>query len=91
MKNILFSKSTFRILDQRVKHTQNTCTSFDLTSATTALGGTVFSSLPTQSEQTTGKILPSVGVALVPVKEAVAPSKTAERQIIRTEVDTYYL
>ena len=31
-----------------------------------------------QSMQTTGKILPSVGVALVPVKEAVAPNKNDE-------------
>jgi hypothetical protein len=29
--------------------------------------------------QTTGKILPSVGVALVPVKEAVAPNKNDEK------------
>jgi len=71
-------KSTFRDLDKRIKSTKNTRTTFDLTSATTALGGTVFSSLPDKSLQTTGKILPSVGVALVPVKEAVAPNKNDE-------------
>ncbi len=71
-------KSTFRDLDKKIKSTKNTRTTFDLTSASTALGGTVFSSLPGRDLQTTGKILPSVGVALVPVKEAVAPNKNDE-------------
>ncbi len=44
----------------------------------TSLGGTVFSSMQDKGMQTTGKILPSVGVALVPVKEAVAPNKNDE-------------
>jgi len=86
---ILQLKSTFRILDQKVRHTKNTRTTFDLTSASTALGGTIFSSLPNPSEQTTGKILPSVGVALVPVKEAVAPSKTYEQNsasLVRSDI-----
>ena len=43
---ILQLKSTFRILDKKIKHTKNTRTTFDLTSASTALGGTIFSSLP---------------------------------------------
>ena len=77
-KYIIQLKSTFRSLDKKIKSTKNTRTTFDLTSATTALGGTVFSSMSTQSLQTTGKILPSVGVALVPVKEAVAPNKNDE-------------
>ncbi|MDE3185511.1 MAG: hypothetical protein KGM16_19035 [Bacteroidota bacterium] len=75
---ILQLKSTFRSLDEKIKKTKNTRTTFDLTSATTSLGGTVFSSMQNQSLQTTGKILPSVGVALVPVKEAVAPNKNDE-------------
>ena len=82
-------KSTFRLLDQKVRHTKNTRTTFDLTSASTALGGTIFSSLPNESEQTTGKILPSVGVALVPVKEAVAPQKTSEQNsasLVRSDI-----
>jgi len=68
-------KSTFRILDQKIRRTKNTRVTFDLTSASTALSGTIFSSLPGQGSKTAGQILPSVGVALVPVKEAVAPSK----------------
>ncbi len=78
-KYILQLKSTFRELDQKIKHTRNTRTTFDLTSASTALGGTVFSSIPGDQGKTTGKILPSVGVALVPVKEAVAPNKNYEQ------------
>lgn len=77
-KYIVQLKSTFRDLDKKIKNTKNTRTTFDLTSATTALGGTVFSSMHDQGMQTTGKILPSVGVALVPVKEAVAPNKNDE-------------
>jgi hypothetical protein len=88
-KYILQLKSTFRILDKKVRGTKNTRTTFDLTSASTALGGTIFSSLPSQDEQTTGKILPSVGVALVPVKEAVAPAKTYEQNsasLVRSDI-----
>ncbi|HEV3222763.1 MAG TPA: hypothetical protein VGZ90_07790 [Puia sp.] len=72
-------KYAFVELDKKVKNTKTTRTTFDMTSGSTALGGTVFSSLATASAQTVGKILPSVGVALVPVKEAVAPQKTAEQ------------
>ena len=82
-------KSTFRILDQKIRRTKNTRTTFDLTSASTALGGTIFSSLPDNGGQTTGKILPSVGVALVPVKEAVAPNKNYEQNsasLVRSDI-----
>ncbi len=75
-KYIVELKSTFRILDQQIHHTKKARTAFDLTSASTALGGTIFSSMPSQGSKTTGQILPSVGVALVPVKEAVAPNKS---------------
>lgn len=88
-KYIVQLKSTFRILDQKIKRTKNTRTTFDLTSASTALGGTIFSSLPNQDQQTTGKILPSVGVALVPVKEAVAPNKNYEQNsasLVRSDI-----
>ncbi len=88
-KYIVQLKSTFRILDQKIRKTKNTRTTFDLTSASTALGGTIFSSLPEGSGQTTGKILPSVGVALVPVKEAVAPSKNYEQNsasLVRSDI-----
>ncbi|HEY5371732.1 MAG TPA: hypothetical protein VIJ75_22340 [Hanamia sp.] len=74
-KYILDLKSTFKDLDQKLKKTKGTRTTFDLTSASTALGGTVLTSLPDANLHTYGAILPSVGVALVPVKNAVAPDK----------------
>lgn len=82
-------KGTFMILDQNIKHTRKTRTTFDLTSATTALGGTVFSSLPSDGSKTAGKILPSVGVAMVPVKEAVAPNKVSDQNsasLVRADI-----
>lgn len=86
---ILLLKSSFRIVDRKIKKTKSTRTGFDLASASTALGGTVFSSLPNTSQQTTGKILPSVGVALVPVKEATAPNSSYEQNtatLIRSSI-----
>lgn len=82
-------KATFRVLDKKIKRTKSTRTTFDLTSASTALGGTIFSSLPGDEGKTTGKILPSVGVALVPVKEAVAPNKNYEQNsasLVRSDI-----
>lgn len=76
---ILQLKYAFVQLDKKVKNTKSTRTTFDLTTASSALGGTVFSSASSPSAQNTGRILPSAGVALVPVKEAVAPTKTAEQ------------
>ena len=82
-------KSSFRILDKKIKKIKNTRTGFDLASASTALSGTIFSSLPGSSGQTAGKILPSVGVALVPVKEASAPNSSYEQNtatLIRSSI-----
>jgi hypothetical protein len=82
-------KSSFRMVDQRIKKTKSTRTVFDLASASTALGGTIFSSMSGEGQQTAGKILPSVGVALVPVKEATAPNSTYEQNsatLIRSSI-----
>jgi hypothetical protein len=76
---ILTLKFTFLQLDKRLKKTKTARTSFDLTSATSALTGTVLSTSTKESSKTAGKILPSVGVALVPVKEATAPNKNIEQ------------
>jgi hypothetical protein len=73
---ILRLKYAFFQLDRKVKKTKNTRTDFDMTTATSALGGTIATSA---NATTTGAILPSVGVALVPVKETVAPPLTAEQ------------
>ena len=82
-------KSSFRIVDRRIKKVKRTRTSFDLGSATTTLTGTIMSSLDNPSQKTAGKILPSVGVALVPVKEAAAPNSTYEQNsagLIRSSI-----
>jgi hypothetical protein len=86
---ILRLKYTFLQLDRKLRKTKNTRTTFDLTSATTALTGTILSTAGGESSQTAGKILPSVGIALVPVKEATAPNKTVEQNqasLIRSSI-----
>jgi hypothetical protein len=86
---ILQLKYAFMELDKKVKKSSNTRTGFDLASGTSALGGTVFSTMPGSGEKQTGKILPSVGVALVPVKEAVSPVKNTEKNsasLIRSSI-----
>ncbi len=88
-KYITQLKSSFRIVDRKIKKVKRTRTAFDLTSASTALGGTIFSSLPNSNQQTAGKILPSIGVALVPVKEATAPNSSYEQNtatLIRSSI-----
>lgn len=88
-KYILSLKFTFVQLDKRLRKTKNARTTFDLTSATTALSGTILNTAGGTNEQTVGKILPSVGVALVPVKEATAPNKNVEQNqaaLIRTSI-----
>lgn len=82
-------KYTFLQLDRKLRKTKNTRTTFDLTSASAALSGTVLSTTGGESSQTAGKILPSVGIALVPVKEATAPNKTVEQNqasLIRSSI-----
>ncbi|MEO6915066.1 MAG: hypothetical protein ABI151_04930 [Chitinophagaceae bacterium] len=86
---ILQLKYAFKQLDRNVKKTKKSRTSFDLASGTSALGGTVFSTMTGESQKTLGKILPSAGVALIPVKEAVAPIKSYEQNsasLIRTSI-----
>jgi hypothetical protein len=73
---ILRLKYAFFELDKKVKHTKNTRQDFDITAAATGLGGTIATA---SNATTTGAILPSVGVAMVPVKETTAPPLTAEQ------------
>jgi hypothetical protein len=80
-KYVTSLKSSFRLVDRKIKKVKRTRTGFDLGSATTTLSGTIMASLPGESQKTAGKILPSVGVALVPVKEASAPNSTYEQNI----------
>jgi hypothetical protein len=86
---VLQLKYSFLQLDKRLKKVKSFRTSFDLTSGTTALAGTILNSSTDADAQKFGKILPSVGVALVPVKEAAAPNKVVEQNqaaLIRTSI-----
>lgn len=86
---VLQLKYTFLQLDKRLKHTKTARTTFDLTSATTSVTGTVMSTSSSDAAQRTGKILPSVGLALVPIKEASVPNKVVDQNqaaLIRTSI-----
>ncbi len=86
---ILQLKYTFFQLDRNVKKTRNTRTTFDITSSATSLSGSILSSSSSQSSKDVGKVMPGVGVTLVPVKEAVAPTKNTEQNqatLIRSSI-----
>ncbi|ULQ53887.1 hypothetical protein [Flavihumibacter fluvii] len=82
-------KFTFKELDKKVRSTKNTRSTFDLASGTTALSGAVLATQTSESAKNLGKVMPSVGVTLVPVKEAVSPVKTYEQNsaaLVRTNI-----
>lgn len=74
---VLRLKYTFLQLDKRIRKTRGTRSTFDITSATSTVTGTIVSA--TNKDKAVGKVLPSAGVVLIPVKEAAAPNKTAEQ------------
>lgn len=79
-KYIMDLKLTFYAMSKTIKSNKSTRTAFDITGSTTALAGTVLSTTATNpSVEDLGKIMPSVGLTLVPVKEAVAPNKIQEQ------------
>ncbi|MBS1919513.1 MAG: hypothetical protein JST17_04590 [Bacteroidetes bacterium] len=86
---ILQLKYTFLQLDKKLKKNKKTRTTFDMTGASTALTGTILSTSSNQGAQNTGKILPSVGISLVPIKEAIAPAKIVDQNqaaLVRTSI-----
>ncbi len=86
---ILQLKYTFIMLDKGIKKTKSTRTTFDITSSSTALTGSVLASSANTSTKNVGIIMPSVGLTMVPVKEAVAPPKTTEQNqasLIRSSI-----
>ncbi len=76
---ILQLKYAFMELDRKIKRVKRWRTGFDLTSASSALTGTILNTSSSAQAQKTGKILPSVGLALTPIKEATTPQKVAEQ------------
>ncbi len=76
---VLQLKFTFLQLDKKLKKTKSARTTFDLTAATTSLTGTILGTSSSEEAQRTGKILPSVGLAMVPIKEASVPNKAVDQ------------
>lgn len=82
-------KFTFRTLDKKIKHTRNKRVAFDMTSSSSALAGTILSTSKNEDQKNVGRVLPAVGVTLVPVKEAVAPNKVNDQNsvsLVRTSI-----
>lgn len=73
-------KLTFYVISKNIKTTKTTRTAFDITGSTTALAGTVLTSTgASEASKSFGKILPSIALTLVPVKEAVSPNRIQEQ------------
>lgn len=86
---VLQLKFTFLQLDKRLKKTRSARTTFDLTSASTSLTGTVMATSSNEDNKKFGQILPSIGLALVPIKEAAVPNKGVDQNqagLIRTSI-----
>jgi hypothetical protein len=86
---VLQLKYTFLQLDKRLKKTRSTRATFDLTSATTSLTGTIMATASNEDTKRFGQILPSVGLALVPIKEAAVPNKMVDQNqasLVRTSI-----
>jgi hypothetical protein len=86
---VLQLKYTFLQLDKRLRRTKGLRTTFDLTAATTSLTGTILTTSDNPDTQKKGKILPSVGLSMVPIREASVPNKTVDQNqaaLIRTSI-----
>lgn len=86
---IMQLKYTFLLLDKKLKKTKSFRTTFDITSASTSLTGTILATSDDPVAQRRGKVLPSVGLALVPIKEASVPTKSVDQNqaaMIRTSI-----
>ncbi len=71
-------KYTFLQLDKRVKKSKGTRSTIEIASAASTVSGTIWSAVD-KNAVAAGKVLPSMGVVLLPVKEAAAPVKTVEQ------------
>lgn len=82
-------KVSFRTLDKQIRKTRNSRIAFDMTASSSALAGTILSTSTNDSQKNIGRVLPAVGVTLVPVKEAVSPNKVNDQNsvsLIRTNI-----
>lgn len=86
---VLELKYSFLQLDKNIKRVKDTRTTFDVTASTTTLTGTIMTTSTVPSTQQLGKILPSVGISLVPIKEAVSPQRIYDQNqasMVRTSI-----
>lgn len=86
---IIQLKFSFRTLDKKIKKTRNSRVAFDMTSSSSALAGTILSTSKNEDQKNVGRVLPAVGVTLVPVKEAVSPNKVNDQNsvsLVRTSI-----
>jgi len=75
-------KLAFFILSNEIEQTKKNRTYFDIGSSSTAMLGTILStSAQSTGAKNFGKVLPSLGLTLVPVKETVSPNKVQEQNI----------
>lgn len=76
-------KLTFFILSNEIKKNKKNRTYFDIGSSGTAMLGTILStSAQSTDTKNLGKILPTVGLTLVPIKETVSPNKIQEQNVV---------
>ncbi|MBY0480144.1 MAG: hypothetical protein K2Q21_02215 [Chitinophagaceae bacterium] len=86
---ILELKYSFLQLDKSIKRIKDTRTTFDVTASATTLTGTIMTTSTVTNTQQVGKILPSVGISLVPIKEAVSPQRVYDQNqasAVRTSI-----
>jgi hypothetical protein len=75
-------KLAFFVLSNEIERTKTNRTYFDIGSSSTAMIGTILStSAQSNGAKNFGKVLPSLGLTLVPVKETVSPNKVQEQNI----------
>jgi hypothetical protein len=75
-------KLTFFVLSNEIEQTKKNRTYFDIGSSSTAMFGTILStSAQSDGAKNFGKVLPSLGLTLVPIKETVSPNKVQEQNM----------
>ena len=75
-------KLAFFVLSNEIEKTKTNRTYFDIGSSSTAMLGTILStSAQSTGAKNFGKVLPSLGLTLVPVKETVSPNKVQEQNV----------
>lgn len=75
-------KLAFFVLSNEIEKTKTNRTYFDIGSSSTAMLGTILStSAQSTGAKNFGKVLPSIGLTLVPVKETVSPNKVQEQNV----------